>query len=235
MKKIDPWLAAQAHETAIHSIVTELGGVDYEGIPTSRLNYLQRIRILKEKERRLDDAVEDAKAWKYEALKWKAQASSLSIHDSKICNAQMVELQTELIEVTEDRDTMREALCELWDGCSLTEKSYKIVEDALKHPLTKPKAKIRPDSEGWWWRLCKGELEIGKAEYIAWEDAGEPEQERVLAWSRGGCYTRCDYINLRSDSGTRWIKATPPALDSENAIGHAPGAHGKATEPKLKS
>ncbi len=188
MKKSEMWLVANAHEDAV-----------------------------KQLKQQRDDAIEDAKDWKAEALKWKAQASSLSLHDSKICNAQMVELQTELIEVTEDRDIMRDALCELWDGCSLTEKSYKIVEEALKHPITKPKAKLRPDSEGWWWRLCKGEWECGKTEYIAWEDAGEPEQERVLAWSRGGCYTRCDYINLRSDSGTRWIKVPPPVLDSEDA------------------
>jgi len=110
------------------------------------------------------NAHEDAKDWKAEELKWKDQKSRLRLHEPKTCNAQIVELQMELYEVTEDRDIMRDALCELWDGCSLTEKSYKIVEDALKHPLTKPKAKIRPDSEGWWWRFCKGEWEIGRAE-----------------------------------------------------------------------
>ncbi len=89
---------------------------------------------------------------------------------------------------------------------------------------------LRPDSEGWWWRLCKGEWECGKAEYIQWEDAGEPEQERVLAWSRGGCYTRCDQINLRLDSGTRWFKATPPILDSENTTSPSTGATEKDHE-----
>jgi hypothetical protein len=78
-------------------------------------------------------------------------------------------------------------------------------------------AKIRPDSEGWWWRHYRGkhgdEWKIGKAEMIYWEDAGEPVQERVLAWTTGGCWTRCDNINLRSDAGTRWIKQTPPVLD----------------------
>ena len=84
----------------------------------------------------------------------------------------------------------------------------------------KSPAKIRPDSKGWWWRHHQGkngdEWAIGKAEMIYWEDAGEPVQERVLAWSTGGAWTRCDLINLRSDSGTRWFKATPPILDSEN-------------------
>ena len=78
-------------------------------------------------------------------------------------------------------------------------------------------AKIRPDSEGWWWRHYRGkngdEWAIGKAEMIYWDDAGEPVQERVLAWSTGGCHTRCDYINQRSDSGTRWFKAISPVLD----------------------
>ena len=74
--------------------------------------------------------------------------------------------------------------------------------------------RIRPDSEGWWWRHYRGrngdEWEIGKAKMIYWADAGEPVQERVLAWGAGGCQTRCDYINLRTDDGTRWFKATPP-------------------------
>jgi len=108
----------------------------------------------------------------------------------------------------------------MWDGCSLTEKCYKIIEEALKHPLTNKKAKIRPDSEGWWWRLYNGkngpEWDIGEARVIYWEESAEPEQERLLAWTSGGCWTRCDKINLRADAGTRWIKATPPVLDSEN-------------------
>lgn len=34
-----------------HSVVATVGGVDYEGNPTSEINYLQRLRILVEKEK----------------------------------------------------------------------------------------------------------------------------------------------------------------------------------------
>ena len=33
------------------TIVTTIGGTDYEGFPTSEINYLQRLRILLEKEK----------------------------------------------------------------------------------------------------------------------------------------------------------------------------------------
>lgn len=36
-----------------HTIVATIGGVDYEGFPTSEINYLQRLRILLEKEAQL--------------------------------------------------------------------------------------------------------------------------------------------------------------------------------------
>lgn len=73
--------------------------------------------------------------------------------------------------------------------------------------------KVRPDSQGFWWMLrpC-GEWHIGRAEVIHWgeEDSGE----RVLAWTAGGIYSRCDMMNTPKDSGTRWAKAMPPILES---------------------
>lgn len=39
-------------ETLKHTIVATVGGVDYEGFPTSKINFLQRLRILVEIERR---------------------------------------------------------------------------------------------------------------------------------------------------------------------------------------
>jgi hypothetical protein len=39
--------------TLKYTIVTTIGGVDYEGFPTSEINYLQRLRILLEKEQEL--------------------------------------------------------------------------------------------------------------------------------------------------------------------------------------
>jgi len=36
-----------------HTIVATVGGVDYEGFPTSEINWLQRLRILLEKEKQL--------------------------------------------------------------------------------------------------------------------------------------------------------------------------------------
>ena len=42
-------------DTRLESIIDVIGGVDYEGFPTSRLNYLQRLRILLEKEARIRD------------------------------------------------------------------------------------------------------------------------------------------------------------------------------------
>ena len=37
-----------------HTIIATIGGVDSEGFPTCELNYLQRLRILVQKERELD-------------------------------------------------------------------------------------------------------------------------------------------------------------------------------------
>ena len=71
--------------------------------------------------------------------------------------------------------------------------------------------KTRPDSPGFWWMVRPGgECHIGRAEVIHWgeEDSGE----RVLAWTAGGTYSRCDMINTPQDSGTRWAKAEPPIL-----------------------
>ena len=73
--------------------------------------------------------------------------------------------------------------------------------------------KVRPDSPGFWWMLRPGgEWHIGRAEVIHWgeEDSGE----RVLAWTAGGIYSRCDMMNTPKDPGTRWAKATPPILES---------------------
>ena len=46
-----------SEELRVFSVITELGGVDYEGYPISRLNYLQRIRILRAAEKQRDEAV----------------------------------------------------------------------------------------------------------------------------------------------------------------------------------
>lgn len=48
-------LAPHVEAEAIrHTVISTIGGVDYEGFPTSRLNYLQRLRILVAKEKRLE-------------------------------------------------------------------------------------------------------------------------------------------------------------------------------------
>ena len=44
-----------------HTIVFTIGGVDYEGNPTSEINYLQRLRILIEKEQELERLKEELK------------------------------------------------------------------------------------------------------------------------------------------------------------------------------
>ena len=115
---------------------------------------------------------------------------------------------------------LEETLNDLYHYHDMTETGLDLIEKTLQDKPESPAPKIRPDSKGWWWRHYRGkngdEWEIGKAEMIYWEDAGEPVQERVLAWTTGGSWTRCDFINLRSDAGTRWIKAEPPVLDSEN-------------------
>lgn len=55
-----------------HTVVATIGGADHEGFPTSEINYLQRLRILLEKEReneRLREAIQKAPhAWTCEAL-----------------------------------------------------------------------------------------------------------------------------------------------------------------------
>ena len=115
---------------------------------------------------------------------------------------------------------LEETLNDLYHQYDLTEAGLELIEKTLRDKPEYPAPKIRPDSEGWWWRHYRGkngdEWEIGEAKLTYWEDAGEPVQERVLAWSTGGCQTRCDYVNLRTDAGTRWIKATPPVLDPAN-------------------
>lgn len=100
---------------------------------------------------------------------------------------------------------------EMIETCSFTARQ----RDEALESLAVVEQKSRPDSEGWWSRLSRGtrggdQWEIGKAEMIYWEESGEPEQERVLAWSTGGAWTRCDYINQRTDTGTRWFKQMPP-------------------------
>ena len=44
-----------------HTIVFTIGGVDYKGNPTSDINYLQRLRILIEKEQELERLKEELK------------------------------------------------------------------------------------------------------------------------------------------------------------------------------
>jgi hypothetical protein len=44
--------ARQELATLKHTIVATIGGVDYEGVPTSEINYLQRLRILLENEQK---------------------------------------------------------------------------------------------------------------------------------------------------------------------------------------
>jgi len=68
--------------------------------------------------------------------------------------------------------------------------------------------KARPDTPGFWWCLRGDEWSIGRAEIIHWGD--EEDGERVLAWTAGGGYARCDLINIPNDSGSRWAKAFPP-------------------------
>ena len=97
-------------------------------------------------------------------------------------------------------------------------------------------AKIRPDCEGWWWRLWNGkngpECEIGEAKVIYWEESAEPEQERLLAWTSGGCWTRCDKINAPRDSGTRWFRQEPPILRHSPITGAtASGASQSSNRP----
>lgn len=70
--------------------------------------------------------------------------------------------------------------------------------------------KMRPDSPGFWWRLRGEKWSIGPAVAIQWGDEDEDDGERVLAWTAGGVYARCDLINHPVDSGTRWVKAVPP-------------------------
>jgi hypothetical protein len=60
----------QWHAATKHSVIATIGGVDYEGNPTSTINYLQRLRILieAEKERdalreRVTEAKRSAKFW----------------------------------------------------------------------------------------------------------------------------------------------------------------------------
>ena len=47
-------LADQMLSAMQHTVVVTIGGVDYEGFPTSEINYIQRLRILVEKERQFD-------------------------------------------------------------------------------------------------------------------------------------------------------------------------------------
>lgn len=54
--KADADLAKQETRAIRHSVVETIGGVDYEGNPTSRINYLQRLRILVDKENQLTAA-----------------------------------------------------------------------------------------------------------------------------------------------------------------------------------
>lgn len=48
-------LQSQIMAALKHTVVVTIGGVDYEGVPTSEINYLQRLRILVEKERQLEE------------------------------------------------------------------------------------------------------------------------------------------------------------------------------------
>lgn len=41
-----------------HTVIVTIGGTDYEGFPTSEINYLQRLRILLEKESRVKELEE---------------------------------------------------------------------------------------------------------------------------------------------------------------------------------
>lgn len=46
-------IAREEKVAIVHSVVDEIGGEDYEGNPTSEINYLQRLRILVQQEREL--------------------------------------------------------------------------------------------------------------------------------------------------------------------------------------
>lgn len=73
--------------------------------------------------------------------------------------------------------------------------------------------KLRPDCPGFWWMLDPaGEWHIGRAGMIHWGE--EDNGQRVLGWTAGGTYSRCDAINTPKDLGTRWAKAEPPILES---------------------
>lgn len=47
-------LQKQLHAATKHSVIATVGGTDYEGHPTSSINFLQRLRILVEKEKQLE-------------------------------------------------------------------------------------------------------------------------------------------------------------------------------------
>jgi hypothetical protein len=89
----------------------------------------------------------------------------------------------------------------------------------LESTMEPPVVKIRPDSEGWWWKweMYKGgpEVTMGRAKIVPFCD--DEETEKVLAWSVGGCWMRCDKINAPRDLGSRWIKAIPPVFNAENS------------------
>jgi hypothetical protein len=66
--------------TLYHTVVVTIGGVDYEGFPTSKINYLQRLRILLEKEsenaaqsKRVAELVEGLRKLEWEANKFSGE------------------------------------------------------------------------------------------------------------------------------------------------------------------
>jgi hypothetical protein len=66
-------------------------------------------------------------------------------------------------------------------------------------------------------------------------NGGEPERAIGLVWRIKPrlLLVRCEKSKLVQLKDLRVIECS--SLSSANAIGHAPGAHGKATEPKLES
>ena len=75
---------------------------------------------------------------------------------------------------------------------------------------------LRPDKPGYFWKYTpyrrqEASWHVVKAALIEWETDSECSDERVLACTGGGVWTRCDRINRDGqDDGTRYFPANPP-------------------------
>lgn len=103
-----------------HSVVETIGGVDHEGNPTSRINYLQRLRILVAAEKERDDAREQAKTLGAEIVRINRLAAKdcddarAKLAESDMQNAQFItEIREKLAKAVRERDEARTANSEL--------------------------------------------------------------------------------------------------------------------------